>query len=215
MGQMNVLPDPLAMAALSFQPEQSTMLQSIVETARAVYAARASTIFLLSADRSVLTFEAVAGGGEGSLTGTQVSADRGIVGWVLTSGQPIAVDDVTSDPLFDREFAESTRYIPASIIAAPVMSDGDPVGVIEVLDHTSVGRGALTELELLAQLAKQAAVAVQLVRRARAAQALGKRAGGDYLQIARLIEIVDTLDSGQRAAAGRLLATIAELVSPH
>ena len=51
------------------------------------------------------------------------------------SGEPIQVADVASDERFARDVAESTDYVPTTILAAPVVdAHGDIAGVIEVLD---------------------------------------------------------------------------------
>jgi GAF domain-containing protein len=210
---MNISPMTLEMAIISYQPEQRAMLQMTVETARAVFSAEASSIFLLAPDRSALTFEAVAGRGEQTLVGTRVAVDRGIAGWVLASGQPLAVNDVSKDPLFNREAAEATGFVPTRIIAAPVLSDGDAIGVMEVLDQTTARADVLSDLDLLAQLARQAAIALQLVRRAHAALALGKQAGDSYHGLARLVGHLEALDDSQRTAAQQLLEIISALFS--
>jgi GAF domain-containing protein len=82
---------------------------------------------------------------------------------VVSSGQPIAVQDVRADPRFAADVAESTGYVPRSILAAPLTASGEPVGVIEVLDRSPLdGRD---DMDLLARLAAQAALALELVDR--------------------------------------------------
>ena len=51
------------------------------------------------------------------------------------SGEPIQVADVATDKRFARDVAESTNYVPTTIMAAPVLdAHGDIAGVVEVLD---------------------------------------------------------------------------------
>jgi GAF domain-containing protein len=51
------------------------------------------------------------------------------------SGQPIAVRDVETDARFARDVAESTHYVPTSILAAPLFDEeGEAAGVLSVLD---------------------------------------------------------------------------------
>ena len=148
---------------------EQRLLQSIVEVARHVYGAAASSVFMVSPDTGELTFAAVSGAGEQSLVGVQFPAGTGIAGWVAASGQPIVVDEVEDTDYFARDAATSTGYLPSSIMAAPLISDGNCIGVLEVLDrHTSIAGAPSRELgdmELLGLLATQAALGLTLLRR--------------------------------------------------
>jgi GAF domain-containing protein len=144
------------------------LLQSIVEVARQVYAAAASSVFMTDPATGELVFAAVSGAGEESLVGTRFPAGTGIAGWVAASCEPVIVDDVTDSGDFARDAATSTGYVPASIMAAPLVADGECVGVLEVLDRyhkTPVPGRELDDVELLGLLAMQAALALTLLRR--------------------------------------------------
>ena len=54
---------------MSAESEHRALLQSIVEVARAIFRAKASSIFLLDEESDELVFEAVAGEGSESLIG--------------------------------------------------------------------------------------------------------------------------------------------------
>src|SRR5690348_12040185 len=116
---------------------QRRVLQSIVEAARSIFGAAAASVFMLEDETGDLIFEAVAGEGEALLPGTRFPGGTGIAGWTAQCGQPLVVDDVSGTPLFSREAAESTGYVPRSIMAAPLFHDGDCIGVLEVLDPGS------------------------------------------------------------------------------
>jgi len=76
---------------------------------------------------------------------------------------------VTADPRFARDVAEATRYVPTSILAAPLFDDaGDALGVLSVLD-SSVDESSDWTLAVLGTLASQTAALVSVVRRAPAA----------------------------------------------
>jgi GAF domain-containing protein len=143
-------------------PERD-LLQSVVETARAIFGAQASSIFLLDEASGELVFQAVAGQGEEFLVGTRFPADRGIAGWVVLSGEALIVDDLADDALFARDLAESTRYVPRSLMAAPLTCGESVLGVLEVLDPGPRSQASLPELDLLALFARQAAAALRVV----------------------------------------------------
>jgi signal transduction protein with GAF and PtsI domain len=146
---------------------QRQLLQSIVEVARSVFGAAAASVFLLDRTRARLVFEAVAGEGEDHLVGTGFPSDTGIAGWVAMSCQPLLVDDAAASPQFARSSAESTGYVPMSIMAAPLIADGECIGVLEVLDRGSRDRGELGDVDLLGLLATELSTAVELLIRLR------------------------------------------------
>ncbi|WP_157248683.1 GAF domain-containing protein [Nonomuraea typhae] len=142
------------------------LLQSIVEVARHMFGAAASSIFLVDPDTGDLTFEAVSGAGEENLIGSRFPAGTGIAGWVAVSGQPMVADDLTSATQFARDAAESTGYVPGTIMAAPLIRFEECVGVLEVLDRAE-SRSDLDDMELLALFATQAACALELLLKVR------------------------------------------------
>src|SRR5579859_5150460 len=115
-------------------PEAAGMLTSTVRAARAVFAAAASSILLLDEHSKELVFEAVSGEGEEFLVGTRLPADLGLAGWTLVSGEPMAVDDLAENRVFARDVAQSTGYLPKSLMVVPLLDDGEVLGVLEVLD---------------------------------------------------------------------------------
>jgi GAF domain-containing protein len=141
------------------------LLQPIVETARAVFAAAASSIFIVDQVDNSLVFSAVAGAGSESLVGRRFPPDTGIAGWVVKSHQSLRLDDLSTNPIFSREAAESTVYVPTALMAAPLLFEDECVGVLEVLDWTEGSRSELADLSLLGVLADQAAAAVRMLAR--------------------------------------------------
>jgi len=59
----------VAAGTLASEAQHRALLQSIVDVARAIFGAKASSIFLLDEDTEELVFEAVSGEGEGDLIG--------------------------------------------------------------------------------------------------------------------------------------------------
>jgi len=111
------------------------LLAAIVEVARSIFGAKASSIVLLDAETDELVFEAVVGEGEETLLGTRYPAGRGISGWVLATRTPLVIEDVRDDPRFARDVAEDTGYVPKGIMAAPLLTEESALGVLSVLDR--------------------------------------------------------------------------------
>ncbi|WNI31815.1 GAF domain-containing protein [Streptomyces sp. ITFR-6] len=190
-----------ASAAGTVPPARSPrheLLQSVVDVARAIFGAAASSVFLLDEETDELVFQAVSGQGEEFLVGRRFPAGRGIAGWVATSGEPMVVDDLSVTPSFDRSLAESTEFVPSALMAAPLISDGRVLGVLEVLDPSPRARTEMRELDLLAMFARQAAAALRVVSFSPADRA--RR------------EVAERLGPRQRADALRLLGNLEQLL---
>ena len=144
-------------------PLSADLLQSVVDVARAIFGAAASSVFLLDEQAGELVFQSVSGAGEENLVGRRFPASGGIAGWVVATGEAMVVNDLRQDAAFDRELAESTAYVPESLMAAPLTHGERVLGVLEVLDPAPQSRSSLDELDLLSMFARQAAAALRVV----------------------------------------------------
>jgi GAF domain-containing protein len=197
----------VAAGALASEDAHRTLLQSIVDVARAIFGSRAASIFLLDEATDELVFEAVAGEGADSLVGVRLPSSTGIAGWVLVTRQPLVLDDVKSDPRFSRETAEKTGYVPQGLMAVPLLHKERALGVLQVLDRPQRSRFSLQEMELLGLFASQAAVALELLRSARNARA-ALEGTGELAVLARIAASLEQLDDERREAGFRLLADL-------
>lgn len=188
------------------------LLASIVEVARAIFGAKASSILLLDEEADELVFEAVAGEGEEKLLGLRFPAGTGIAGWVLATRTPLVLEDVQKDPRFARDVAEDTGYVPQGLMAVPLLHEERALGVLEVLDRPQRSRFTLEEMELLGLFASQAAIALDLLQRARRAESL--LAGGEegVAVVARLAAALDGLGEEARPAGLRLLVALEDVL---
>lgn len=137
------------------------LLQEIAETARAQLNAAACSIAVLDLREDELVFLAASGEGAERVKGNRMSAGAGIAGWVVASGQSITVSDTAQDPRFAADVAASTGYVPRSLLAIPLQSGDDVLGVMEILDAHEAGD---IEEGNLGLLARQAGLALQSVR---------------------------------------------------
>jgi GAF domain-containing protein len=186
------------------------LLEAIVEVARSIFGAKASSILLLDEETHELVFEAVVGEGEGELIGMRFPAGTGIAGWVLATRTPLVIEDVKKDPRFASDVAEDTGFVPSGLMAAPLLHEERALGVLEVLDRPERAHFSLQEMELLGLFANQAAIAVDLLLRARSAERLLEGSDGDLDVVARLATAVNSLEDEQRTAGIRLLRNLAD-----
>jgi GAF domain-containing protein len=185
------------------------LLQSIVDVARAIFGAEASSVFLYDEDTDELVFEAVSGQGGDTLVGTRFPSSTGIAGFALVTRQPLVVDDLSNDPRFSRERAASTGYVPNRIVASPLLHDERTLGVLSVLDRAEDRPFGVAELELLSRFSAQAAIGLDLLLRARRARA-ALAGDGSAAVVARVASLLEEEDGDEGL---RLLEALERLLT--
>ena len=204
-----------AVGALGSEGAYRALLQSVVDVARAIFGAQASSVFLLDEETDELVFEAVSGEGEGEIVGMRFPSSTGIAGWVLVTRQPLVIEDTAADARFAREAAERTGYLPRNLMAVPLLHEERALGVLEVLDRPDGEAVSLAQMDLLGLFAGQAAIGLDLLlraRRARAALAAGGGGGGDDA-LARVASALAGPDGRLDPDGVRLLEALAALLS--
>lgn len=140
------------------------VLRSIVDATVALFQAEASSIALYDPVEDRLVFRVAAGEHGQGVVGLSVPSGEGLVGYVYTTGQALALSDVVNDARFGRTFAEQTSYVPRAIVAVPLLDDEGTIGVLEVLDKRDLSPFTLRDIELASVFAAQATVAIRASR---------------------------------------------------
>jgi GAF domain-containing protein len=206
---VNDLRAAVAAGVLGADDAYRGLLQATVEVARAIFRAQASSVFLLDEETDELVFEAVAGEGGEALVGKRFPSSTGVAGWVLVTRQPLVVDDLTKDTRFSREAAESTGYVPRGLMAVPLLAEEKALGVLEVLDRPQTEPFSLREMDLLGLFANQAAIALELLQRARGARA----AHDGESELARVAARLEQAPEESREAGLELLRSLERLLA--
>jgi GAF domain-containing protein len=175
------------------------LLRALTETARQLFGAAACSLALLSEDESELVYTTAAGQGADDVSGLRIPASQGIAGWVVQSGQPIAVSDLGGDPRFSRQTAEQTGYVPQAMLAVPVETPQRMLGVISLLDRDNRRPGAEHDMTLLSLFADQAALALASVA---SFQTLGRVLLAAMAGAAAGQDLVGALDQAAGQASG-------------
>ena len=115
------------------------LLRDATRAVRDVFQAEGTAILLLDSGGKELRFPvasqaASAAGTEKVLTDLHFPAGEGIAGWVLANGQSVAVDDVNKDPRFYPGVAKATGVPTRALLAAPLRSRSETIGVVEVIN---------------------------------------------------------------------------------
>ncbi len=93
--------------------------------------AEAGSVFLLQDDQELVCSVSV---GPVDLTGLHISADQGIVGRTVSSGEITMVKETGSHPDFAAEIDASTGFVTRSILCAPLMIRDTRLGAIELMN---------------------------------------------------------------------------------
>ena len=147
---------------LTSELDLNRLLRKIVHATVEVLDASTGSLLIWDPTDNTLVF-AVAEGGEGegeTLEQQRMPADQGIAGWIFTHRQPVIVEDVSQDERFFKGIDESLGYRTSSLIGVPLMTKGEMIGVIEVLNKRSGEKFDEQDLDTLSALAGQAAIAI-------------------------------------------------------
>jgi GAF domain-containing protein len=141
--------------------QKDALLQSIVDAAGHIFGAAAASILLVNEPEGVLEFKVAYGASDHDLVGMKFPMNKGIAGYVVMTGQPIAISNVRQDTRFNQDFAKSTGYVPTSILATPLLAGEHVIGVMEVLDKIDAASFGMQDMSLLGLFANQAALAIE------------------------------------------------------
>ena len=77
--------------------DPSRLLNDIIQSAKGMVEAEASSLFLLSDGGKNLELTIPTGPATAEVSGKKIASDRGISGWVVQHQQPVLITDVQSD----------------------------------------------------------------------------------------------------------------------
>ena len=108
-----------------------------------------------------MIFSVVVGTNSKLLQGVRLPKGEGIAGYVMETGKPLVVDDVTKDKRFSNKVDKLTRFNTRSIIATPLKTDDKIFGVIELINRINEEAFSEQDLDLLSSIAEYAAIAIE------------------------------------------------------
>ncbi|BAU42736.1 adenylate/guanylate cyclase domain-containing protein [Leptolyngbya sp. O-77] len=109
-------------------------LQAVMDEARKLMQADRSTLFLLDRDRQDL-WSKVPTADRKQLLEIRIPMNRGIVGFVASTGQVVNVENAYEDPRFDPTTDRQTGYKTRTILSMPVFnSEGKLIGVTQLIN---------------------------------------------------------------------------------
>ncbi len=141
-----------------------SLLQRILESAVDILGCEAGSLFLIDEETNDSVLRVAVGSVANDIIGIRVPAGRGIVGSAAQSGNPIIVNDTTSDPRWFQKPDATTGFISRTVMAVPLRVKDRNIGVLEVINKRSGASFTGDDTTLLTAFAGQAAVAIENAR---------------------------------------------------
>lgn len=140
------------------------LLAVMMERARTVLDAEASSVMLVDEEQQALRWEVALGEGAGKLQPLVVPLGSGISGRVAASGVAIRIDDAPNDPRWEgHRYDAATGFSTRSILCVPIQARDRVIGVVQVLNRRG-GPFSDTDQQLLTALAGMGGVAIENAR---------------------------------------------------
>ncbi len=146
--------------AISSEFHLQPMLERIMELAKEVMKAEASSLMLLDQETDELVFQVAQGAKGGTLKARRMPKSGGIAGWVATHGEPLLIEDAYADSRFNPDFDRKTGFRTRSILTAPLKAKGEVLGIVQVINPLERRTFEETDLAIFQFFADSAAVAV-------------------------------------------------------
>ena len=141
------------------------LLRAILDVARRVILAEAASLFFMNKETGALEL-AISSFEEGQFQQPEISVPRGrgIVGWVAKHAQSLLIPKAYEDPRFYKEADRQTGFRTRSILCAPLMHNGEVIGVLQILNPRDKESFDEHELEGFAVYANLTATAIEKLR---------------------------------------------------
>ncbi len=136
------------------------LLELIIEKATRMMQAKASSLLLLDKKTRKLYFKVATGEKGSEVRKYEISLGQGIAGYVAQKGEPLLIPDVRTDPRWYKKISESTGFETRSIACVPMMSNGDIIGVVEIIDKEDGSPIQPEDMKLLTVFAELASLAI-------------------------------------------------------
>ncbi len=111
-----------------------TTLRAVMEQAKDLMQAERSTLFLLSKETNELWTKVAKADGK-TMMEIRIPANKGIAGYVASTGQTLNIPNAYQDPRFDPSTDERTGYKTRNILCMPVFNaQGNLIGVTQLIN---------------------------------------------------------------------------------
>ena len=151
-------------SALGYVGDLQELLTTIISIVMAELPSEEGSVLLLDESTNELEFFSAIGETGFGLTQLRFPADKGIAGHALTHREAIIVNDTETCPFFFKNIDEDSGFQTKSILAVPLISGEECIGVIEAINK--VGGDSFDEQDkrILMAIADEVALAIKNAR---------------------------------------------------
>ncbi len=135
-------------------------LQAVMDEARDLMQADRSTLFLLDRERRELWSKVATSDGQ-EMMEIRISADRGIAGFVASTGQTLNIPNAYEDPRFDPTVDQRTGYQTRTILCMPVYNSAEVLIGVTQLINKQQGCFTASDEEFMRAFNIQAGIALE------------------------------------------------------
>ncbi|MEH1853247.1 MAG: GAF domain-containing protein [Nostoc sp.] len=139
-------------------------LQIVMEQARILMQADRSTLFLYRKEMSELWTKVAAAADGTNLIEIRISANRGIAGYVASTGEALNISDAYKDPRFDPTTDRKTGYVTRNILCLPVFNSANELIGVTQLINKQQGSFTASDEEFMRAFNNQAGIALENAR---------------------------------------------------
>lgn len=138
-------------------------LQIVMEQARILMQADRSTLFLYRKEMEELWTKVAAADGK-TMMEIRMPANRGIAGYVASTGEALNIPDAYKDPRFDPTTDRKTGYITSNILCLPVFNSANELIGVTQLINKQQGSFTASDEEFMRAFNIQAGIALENAR---------------------------------------------------
>jgi adenylate cyclase len=149
-----------AISSLEQSLDLEKTLQSVMDEARDLMSADRSTLWLIDEESNELWSKVKNADGT-SLIDLRIPADRGIVGYVASTGETLNIPDAYKDPRFDPASDKRTGYLTRTILCMPVFNSGGKLIAVTQLINKKQGTFNSSDEEFMRAFNIQAGIALE------------------------------------------------------
>jgi adenylate cyclase len=139
-------------------------LQIVMEQARILMQADRSTLFLLRKEMGELWTKVAAASDATSFLEIRIPANRGIAGYVASTGEALNIPDAYKDPRFDPSTDRKTGYLTRNILCLPVFNSANELIGVTQLINKQQGSFTASDEEFMRAFNIQAGIALENAR---------------------------------------------------
>jgi HD-GYP domain-containing protein (c-di-GMP phosphodiesterase class II) len=144
--------------------QQMPVIATINEMTRYALNASASSLLIFDSENNAITYKFTDCPLGKQFNQLQTVKELGIAGWVIKTGEPLLVKDVSQDERFNKFKDEVSGIVARSVICAPLIFQDTLIGVVEALNKLDGNDFNEQDLQTLAGLTNAAALTIENVR---------------------------------------------------